>query len=177
MKKLGFTFLIISLISCKSLQERQIQTADKVENLLLNGNANEIQQIFVQSSEDLIGIGKDVESIDFDIEQFKQISQKYGKADKSKRTYNLDRSNFVFPYKIEYPIFSGVDTIKPFKIAKNEEFFKRNNMEIDTLTRWRITKISLIVYFGPEQINKPSKIANYEILIEPDMSERTIKNK
>lgn len=169
MRQLGIVFLIILLISCKTLQECQIQTANKVEDLLLNGDARRIQKLFFQKSEDLTGIGKNTESIEFDIEKFRQIIQKYGKVNKDRSVYKFDKSDYIFPYKIEYPIFTGVDTIKPFKIAKNDAFFKQNHIEIDTLTKWRITKISLIVYFGPEQVNKPSKIANYEILIEKDI--------
>jgi hypothetical protein len=57
--------------------------------------------------------------------------------------YEVNPTDFVTPYMVEFPIFEGKDSI------------------------WyqNVSYISFRVFFGPENVNNPKKIAAYEIYL------------
>lgn len=140
MKKLLFISLVL-LTSCSSLKDKQINTANKVHSLLYNGKAKELQDLLAVK-----GLaGRDTERISFEAKIYQKIINKYGAPDLSKCNYIIDRNDFIRPYSIEYPIFTGQDTIMIYKFEKG---------------------ICLRVLFGPENMNNPSHIADFEILMD-----------
>lgn len=130
---------LLCLVSCVSLKEQHITTANKVYEYLLNGRVEKVQSM-ITGNPDIIG--NDIEAIKHDSELFKQLINKYGKQ--KKITYSVDSTEKIIPYKVIFTIFQGKDTFM----------------------NWEISNAYLQIDFGPKRFNKPTKITHYQLVID-----------
>ncbi|RKD86400.1 hypothetical protein [Mangrovibacterium diazotrophicum] len=142
----NFRILLLCLVvlqSCGSLESKQIKTAKKVHYLLDEGKSENLNRLLVNGN----SAGRDTERITFESKIYQKIIDKYGTPDFSHCNYIVDKNDFIYPYKVDFPIFIGQDTVVNYKVENS---------------------VCLRVLFGPEQINNPSKIADYEIVIDDE---------
>lgn len=132
---------ICALTSCATLKEKHIETAKKVLSSMQNGDSELINSMIALNAD---GIGLDVSHIKFDCGRLKILQERYGVVDVSKMKYVVNQSDFVTPYMVEFPLYYGEDTIWHRKVKG----------------------VSFRVFFGPENVNSPNKIAYYEIYLD-----------
>ncbi|HYV94143.1 MAG TPA: hypothetical protein VE978_20365 [Chitinophagales bacterium] len=153
MKRVAIFLLILEFSlanSCTSDKEQRISTAFKVVELLNEQKAEKLHDMILLDADK---IGLDTFRIRHDCKAFRFFTDKYGFPDSSKWKYIENPNDWVEPYKVEFPIFDGNDTVG----------------------NWNLRKVSLEVNFGPKKFNRVSKIADYHLVLDFDVDWKSTK--
>jgi len=139
-----FACIIGIFFSCVSETQQRIDTSYKLATYLNEGEAEKIRELIALDADK---IGKHPEAIQQECKQFQYLVNKYGFPDSSSYVYKEDTNNFLLPISIEIPIFEGQDT----------------------LWNWRLRSAKLVIHFGPSSVNRPDRIADYELAFNKDI--------
>ncbi len=141
MKKFSyFIFCILILfISCDENKNIRLLTANKLILYFDNSNIDSINNLITTNRTSR----SDKNQIMNDCLFFNSlhITDNYSNL---KYSYVENKADLVVPFKVVVPLFDGIDTIG----------------------NRRITKVTLDIDFGPEQVNNPHQIAGYKFNTE-----------
>ena len=130
------SFILFS--SCDEKKNIRLQTASKLIGYFENSNVDSIESLITPN---LIH-RPDAAGIMQDCKIYNEI--KVSTKVKNIKNYTYIENDPIIAYKIIIPVFDGIDTIG----------------------NRRITKVSIEVDFGPEQVNDPHQITGYYINTE-----------
>ncbi len=138
----SFIYLVFTtiLISCKAqTNEEKIRvTSSKIIEAIRAEDINTFKKLIGVSS--LKVIGKDDESVEYDVKKIQNLYNQYLKDKKPKIIITNDYNN-LGERKVEIPFYQGNDSI--------------NN----------ISEVKLELYFGPPHLISLDKLSNYKLIV------------